>query len=341
MATGLDNKVPVIDLSAYWSGDAATKLSIAEQLKDACMNVGFFVITGHNIPQGVIDSTWKAAREFFNLPAEEKMKYPMTDDYPYGYIGFGEELLQKGLEKNEDSRSAAVSAVVASPDLKESLQICVGPETNPSPEMKKPIWPDHPEDLKKTWTTYYRAMEILVSNLLSLAAISLKLPENWFEDKIDQHLSVLRALNYPHVDTPPKPGQMRAGAHTDYGTFTILLADDAPGGLQLYLGDTWYPVKAPPNSFIVNIGDLMQRWTNDQWKSTLHRVVPPPPDAQGSTRRQSMAFFHNINPDAKVACIDSCITPENPSKYEPITAGEWLMMKHYSTLDLKNKKESE
>jgi isopenicillin N synthase-like dioxygenase len=127
---------------------------------------------------------------------------------------------------------------------------------------------------------------------------------------------------------------MRAGAHTDYGSLTILLADNAPGGLELYLDGAWHPVKAPANSFIVNLGDLMQRWTNDQWRSTLHRVVPPPPDASGSTRRQSMAFFHNINPDTRVECIPSCRT-DTEAKYAPITAGEWLMQKHYSTIEKK------
>jgi len=98
------------------------------------------------------------------------------------------------------------------------------------------------------------------------------------------------------MDEPPKPGQMRASPHTDYGTITLLLADDAPGGLELLLDGVWHPVKAPADSFIVNLGDLMARWTNERWVSTMHRVVPPPPETKGSTRRQSMAFFQNINP---------------------------------------------
>jgi isopenicillin N synthase-like dioxygenase len=294
------------------------------------------IVTGHQIPGETIKAAWEVSRRFFDLPTSEKSKVPMTDDYPYGYIGFGEELLQKGLAANTgDERSESLRKVGTAPDLKESLQVCVGPEKEPSPQMKPPKWHDNPADLREKWTAYYRELEKLSAALLRVMALALKLPEQYFEDKIDHHMSVLRALNYPHMETPPMPGQMRAGAHTDYGSLTILLADDAPGGLELYLDGAWHPVKAPAGSFIVNLGDLMQRWTNDQWKSTLHRVVPPPPDASGSTRRQSMAFFHNINPDTKVECIPSCLLSDGSAKYPPITAGEWLMQKHYSTIEKK------
>lgn len=258
----------------------------------------------------------------------------MTSEYAYGYSGFGDEVLVKGLDKNKDDDERIEKATnqdLNAPDLKESFQICIGPEKNPSKIMQKPLWPSKPESMPEKWTKYYRELEKLSSTLLKGMAQGLKLSPDWFEDKINQHMSVLRALNYPHVDTPPKPGQMRAGAHTDYGSLTILLADNAPGGLQIFLNDEWIPVKAPPNSFIINLGDLMQRWTNDKWVSTLHRVVPPPPDCEGSTRRQSMAFFHNINPDTLVECIDTCKDENNKSKYPPITAIEWLMTKHYSS----------
>eukprot|EP01122_Echinamoeba_exundans_P001830 TRINITY_DN11814_c0_g1_i1.p1 TRINITY_DN11814_c0_g1~~TRINITY_DN11814_c0_g1_i1.p1 ORF type:complete len:368 (+),score=89.51 TRINITY_DN11814_c0_g1_i1:86-1105(+) len=336
-----EGKVPVIDLSSWWTGDAEAKKKVADQLRWAAANIGFLIVTGHNVPQQVIDEAWKVSREFFDLPEADKMEVPMTSEYPYGYIGFGDEKLQKGLDKDSgDERKESIKAnsYGQTPDLKESLQVCVGPAENPSPEMKKPIWHSKPADLKEKWIAYYRQMETLAAELLKVMALALNLDENWFADKIDHHLSVLRALNYPHVDEAPKPGQMRAGAHTDYGSLTILLADNAPGGLELYLEGAWHPVRAPANSYIVNLGDLMQRWTNDTWRSTLHRVVPPPPDVSGSTRRQSMAFFHNINPDATVSCIPGCATEERPAKYEPVKAGEWLMSKFYSTVGAGEKK---
>ncbi len=148
-------------------------------------------------------------------------------------------------------------------------------------------------------------------------------------------LNVLYNRNYPHQDQTPGKDQIRASAHTDYGSLTILAVDDAPGGLQVQdVNDQWESVKAPSNSFVVNLGDLMARWTNDEWRSTMHRVINPPQDddqqqqAQKSNRRQSIAFFHCINYDAVVECIESCKSPENPPKYEPILAGVHLLQKH-------------
>lgn len=128
-------------------------------------------------------------------------------------------------------------------------------------------------------------------------------------------------------------GQMRASAHSDYGTLTILKPDDAPGGLQV-LGkdDKWHDVPYDPNMFVVNLGDLMARWTNDRWQSTKHRVVVPPVDPGRPTRRQSMAFFHNINADEVVECIDTCWGPDEPKKYPPIVAFDFLMEKHLASV---------
>ena len=139
--------------------------------------------------------------------------------------------------------------------------------------------------------------------------------------------------NYPDLDKDPEPGQLRASAHTDYGTMTILRQDNAPGGLQVLGKDgEWKPVSTHANAFVINIGDLMQRWTNDSWVSTLHRVVPPPRDATGSCRRQSVAFFHNINADHVVKVIDTCTSEEQPAKYPPIAAFEHLMQKHRAAM---------
>ena len=126
---------------------------------------------------------------------------------------------------------------------------------------------------------------------------------------------------------------MRAAAHTDYGTMTILKPDDAPGGLQV-LGkdDRWHDVPYDPHMFVINLGDLMARWTNDRWKSTMHRVVVPPADPGRPTRRQSMAFFHNINADEVVSCIDTCASAANPPKYKPIVSFEFLMQKHLASV---------
>jgi isopenicillin N synthase-like dioxygenase len=149
--------------------------------------------------------------------------------------------------------------------------------------------------------------------------------------------------NYPHQDQEPGKDQIRASPHTDYGSLTILAVDDAPGGLQVMDHDgKWHDVKAPAGSYVVNLGDLMQHWTNDEWRSTMHRVINPPAakgdnedEPQRNNRRQSIAFFHNINGDVLVECFPSCQSPEHPSKYAPVLAGEYLMMKHEAAMGRK------
>jgi len=240
---------------------------------------------------------------------------PMTHDYPYGYIGFAAENLSSGYD---GKRSA--------PDLKECF--CIGPH-NPASGMPAIRWPPAQPDIVHAWTDYYKAMEGLAGSMLGLFALALELPEEWFADKITRHRSAFRMLNYPPQLSPPLPGQIRAGEHTDYGTLTILKSDDSVSGLQVLARDgKWYDVLPVRDSFVINIGDLMQRWTNDQWVSTLHRVINPHNSTISNQRRQSLAFFHNLNGDAVVQTIPTCITPSSPAKYPAVEAWKHLIDKH-------------
>ena len=119
---------------------------------------------------------------------------------------------------------------------------------------------------------------------------------------------------------------MRLGAHTDYGIVTVLLADEVPG-LEVWRSGTWHPVATPRGTLTCNIGDMLARWTNDRWTSTLHRVVPPPRTSSGSVRRRSVARFLDCEPDRTIACIPSCCAPDRQPRYEPVAAGDWLMAK--------------
>jgi isopenicillin N synthase-like dioxygenase len=170
-------------------------------------------------------------------------------------------------------------------------------------------------------------MEGLAVVLMRLFALALELPELWFDDKIDKHMTGFVASNYP--DQPEELGlrRMRAGAHTDFGSLTILKTEDRPGGLEVQKSDgSWVPVPIISGTFIINIGDLMARWTNDRWISTMHRVVNPLRDQVMGSRRQSLIFFHQPNYDAIIACIPSCSDASAP-KYPPISSGEHLMSK--------------
>jgi isopenicillin N synthase-like dioxygenase len=154
-------------------------------------------------------------------------------------------------------------------------------------------------------------------------ALALSLDEHWFDDKVDKHISTLQLSNYPDQKIPPQLGQLRASAHSDWGSLTILKTEDRPGGLEVCTDDgAWRPVPFVPDTFIVNIGDLMARWTDDRWVSTLHRVVNPPEEKAHDSRRLSLVFFHQPNYDAVIRQI----RPGAP-KYEPITSGDYLRMR--------------
>jgi len=191
--------------------------------------------------------------------------------------------------------------------------------------MPPRVFPPRPANFEQAWTQYYSTMESLAGHLLQAFAISLNLDENFFDSYIDKHASAIRALNYPVMDDSYcKSGHTRASAHTDYGTLTILRSGGP--GLQVAKDmnpPVWVDVPVVENAFVINLGDLMRRWTNNQWLSTLHRVVNPE-TCDTWQRRQSIAFFHNINKDALVSAIPGTGEP----LYETIIAGDFLMKKH-------------
>ncbi|MFN3546321.1 MAG: isopenicillin N synthase family dioxygenase [Mesorhizobium sp.] len=320
---------PSFDLSRFEQASGGERARLGAEVDDICRSTGFLAISGHGVPEQVIDGAWFKARAFFDLPAAEKQKARAPyAGYPYGYLGPESEALAKS--KGEDTP----------PDLKESFN--GGPLGVPDglddPQAlafcyAKTIWPDAPDGFRPAWEAYYRAMEDLAARIMRVFAVALKLDEDFFAPTIDRPISALRALNYPEQAVPPKPGQLRAGAHTDYGSLTILRPEPGSGGLEIFTPEgTWRAVPPVPDAFIINIGDLMALWTNDRWVSTLHRVVNPAPRADGSTRRQSFAFFHQPNWHQEIACLPSCLATGETPKYEPVLSGPYLMSKFQSTV---------
>jgi isopenicillin N synthase-like dioxygenase len=316
---------PVFDLSRFENADAAQRDVLGQEVDEICRSTGFLAIAGHSVPQHVIDGVWSKAKAFFDLPAEEKEKVRAPfPGYPYGYLGPGVEALAKS------------KGVDTPPDLKESFN--GGPLAAPAglndPEAlafcyAETIWPTEPAGFVDAWKAYYRAMEDLAGRIMRVFAVALRLQEDFFEPTIDRPISALRALNYPQAQVPPQPGQLRAGAHTDYGSLTILLPQAGSGGLQIYTPEGhWREVPPAPGAFVINIGDLMARWTNDRWVSTLHRVVSDGNPA----RRQSLAFFHQPNWDQDIVCIGSCLKPGETPRHEPVKSGPYLMSKFKSTV---------
>jgi isopenicillin N synthase-like dioxygenase len=321
--------VPVIDISPFHHGDAAARQALAATVDRTCREIGFMVISGHGVDPGLIAAVETLSRAFFDMPLADKMRIVRpAPDVTRGYMPMKAEVL------------VASRGGTAAGDLNESLMI--GPvDVSHAPYYIDPaagrhfapnLWPAAPEGLRAAYESYYRVMDRLAIDLMRLFAMALGLPEAYFDSMVDRSISRLRVRNYPAPETPPEPGQLRAGAHSDYGSLTILKTEDRPGGLQVQnaAGD-WLDVPHLPGTFVVNIGDMLARWTNDRWVSTLHRVVNPPADKVAESRRQSVVFFQNPNYDAVVACLPGCADAGAAPKYPPTTAGGHLREKFLST----------
>ena len=303
--------VPIIDIAPFTAGQTPGRAQVVDTVRAACEDTGFFVITGHGFPEALATQIYDASRTFFDLPAEEKNAIGETGPVPGGLMHFaiGEEAL------------AATLGQAAIGDLKETLDY--------GPGFFGDRWPAKPPDLKPAWRAYYEAMSALAATLRSIFAAALGLDPDYFEDRFQGHLSSLRVIDYPERSTPPAPGQLRAGAHSDYGMLTILRTEDAPGGLQVRTRDgRWSDVPHIPGAFVVNIGDAMMRWTNDRWISTQHRVENPPLDPGQPTRRQSIAYFHNLPRDTVIECLPPFREVGVTPKYPPITYGDYAELRY-------------
>jgi len=300
----------------------------ARVMAEACETTGFFQIPLSVIPRSVADNAWNAAAEFFALTETEKraIEFPESG-YPYGYSPYRFETLANSLD----------DGTASGPDLKESLSvgpdcgIAAGlPATGADEEwIRSPsLWPERPTGLQEAWIAYYRALAGVAEQLMQVMAVALDLPPTYFDSLIDRPITSMRALHYPAlhpgVDTA---NSLRAGAHSDYGTLTILRTDDV-SGLEIQQPDnSWMPVTSASDAFVVNLGDSIAQWTNGRWRSTVHRVALTDPAA-----RQSFAFFHMANWDALIECLPSCVDEGETPADEPVQAGPWLMRKFQSTV---------
>lgn len=306
-------EIPVIDI------DRDPQV-VGSEIDETLRSVGFFQITNHGVEQGVSERCWQLTRAFFDLPLDDKAAIQREGSSPYGYFP----MLSESLNQSMDG--------IGPGDLKESLNAPATPYDGHAfaddverDLFASPRWPDALPGLEAAWTAYMQEMWTLAERLMSIFALGLGLPSGYFADKIDRSPTSLRAINYPEQAAPPEAGQLRAGAHTDYGTLTILRQELGRAGLQVHDGktDAWVDVAPVAGAYVINIGDLMARWTNDRWASTLHRVVNPDAGSTVSTRRQSMPFFFNANYSQVVECLPTCLGVEG-ARYAPVLAGPHL-----------------
>jgi isopenicillin N synthase-like dioxygenase len=321
--------IPIVNLAAFLDGSGREQQALARDVDAICRNTGFLIVEQHGVPARVVDAAWSAVRDFFDLPLSEKLRARSPDPgCPRGYFPLATEALAKSL------------GVETPPDIKESFG--VGPLQAPPRAMSDAefafhygpnIWPQQPPELRGALTDYFTELHALGTRLLRLFAAALSLPHDYFEQFHTAPMCALRCLNYPANHGPLLENQRGAGEHADYGSITILKSDPAVPGLEIRLrSGEWVAAPLVRDGFIVNIGDMMARWTNDRWVSTMHRVISPAQSAHSPGRRQSMAFFHNASFDADIRCIDTCRDASQPARYAPVQAGQYLATRFNSAL---------
>jgi len=312
--------LPVVDMSGLYSTEPADRAAVGRALHAACVDKGFFYVVGHGVEPELLDAAFEESRRFFALPAEDKRRVAMTaDNYGRGY---------------EDLRGQTLEAG-APPDLKEGYYLgreCRSDGTVPEGDagmgFGPNLWPARAE-FREVLTEYHRRLTEVATVLMDGLALSLDLPAGWFGDFCAEPTPTLRLLHYPPQPPNPLPGEKGAGAHTDWGGIT-LLAQDSHGGLQvLDEREGWIHAAPVPGAFVVNLGDLMARWTNDLYRSTLHRVV----NTSGA-ERYSMPFFFSGRPDAEIVTIPTCRRPGAPDRYPPTTPAAHTRQRQRETYEL-------
>jgi isopenicillin N synthase-like dioxygenase len=301
--------VPTLDIRRY---DSDRDAFVAE-LGAAYREFGFCCISGHGIARELIDGSYDAFQRFFALPAEAKLKYHIPGSGgARGYTPF----------KVETAKGSQYA------DLKEFWHIGreIPRDSKFADVMPPNVWPAEVPDFKRWGYGLYQALDDLGSRVLRALALHIEQPENFFEDKSDVGNSILRPIHYPPIDDAADIPNVRAGAHEDINLITLLVGASAEG-LEVLSHGEWLPITTEGDAIVVNIGDMLQRLSNHVFPSTSHRVVNPP-NENARKPRYSVPFFLHPNPDVVLDPLASCITPDNPRRYDtPITAHEYLMQR--------------
>ncbi len=303
------DSIPVIDVSELFGDDTDARIEVGAQIRKACMEVGFFYVSGHGVDQSIYDNCFAAARRFFDLPEEVKQTVSIQNSAVMrGYTG----LLQENTDpdNNGDLHEAFDASLDLEPEDPDVALGVYGYGVNQ--------WPDV-LDFREPVMAYHAALRSLSEALYRGFALSLDLDENYFTAMLTKPIAELRLLHYPPQETVSDDKVLGIGAHSDYDVFTVLATDDVPALQILNPAGDWIAAPPIPGTFIVNVGDLMERWTNDLYRSTVHRAIN-----KSGRRRYSIPFFSNVNPLEMIEVLPSCQSSERPAKYEPIGAAAYV-----------------
>jgi len=305
----ITRNIPVVDLSKFVDGNSEQRAEFVKEIGSAFHEVGFVGVVNHGIPKSVVENFYNTSKTFFSQPVEVKRSYEVKGlAGQRGYTSFGK----------EHAKQSKVA------DLKEFFQI--GQYVDASDPLK-PEYPDNPivsevAEFSALGKQLYKAFESSGRHLLRAIALYLNLDENYFDDHIEKGNSILRSIHYPPITSEPDSA-IRAEQHEDINLITLLVGASA-GGLQLFDNDgNWLDITPGEDEIVINVGDMLQRLTNNYLKSTTHRVVNPPRH-EWHRPRLSIPFFLHPKSRMDLTCLESCVTEERPINYESITAGDYL-----------------
>lgn len=310
MKDKLFNQIPSLDLNDFRAGDAEQRKTFVEALGEAFTNIGFVAIKNHRLTDQLTQQLYTVFERFFALPDAVKQQYELSELFGQrGYIG----------KEKEHAKGRNTG------DLKEFYHIGQPASEADTENYPENIWPEEIPEMKDICVEAYQTLEKTGKDLLTAIAIYLQLPQDYFDAKVHNGNSILRAIHYYPIENPDAIPEdaVRAAEHGDINLITLLMGASAEGLQVLRRDGEWIPITALPGQIVVNVGDMLSRLTNDTLKSTIHRVVNPPREKM-STSRYSIPFFMHPRSEMDLTCLEGCVHEDQPKKYTDMTAGEFL-----------------
>lgn len=312
MADASFDNIPSLDLEDFRSGNNEKRTKFIEALGNAFNHVGFVAIKNHGLSDELRHKLYQVIQDFFALPEEVKKQYDSAALHGQrGYTSKGKEHA-KGRTTGDLKEFYQIGQIVEDDD----------PVKNVYPDN---IWPSELPEMQRYASQAFKTLESAGQQILKAVALYLDLAEDYFDAKVHNGNSILRAIHYFPIENPDSipADAVRAAEHGDINLITLLMGASAEG-LEIQRRDgKWFPVTALPEQIVVNVGDMLARLTNDKLKSTIHRVVNPPKEKM-KTSRYSIPFFLHPRSEMDLTCLDSCVSAEHPKQYTDMTAGEFL-----------------
>ncbi|CAB9528406.1 oxoglutarate-Fe(II) type oxidoreductase [Seminavis robusta] len=317
------HSVPVIRLDDEDNLDATAKL-----LRATCIETGFFYLEGHGVSQDLLDKVMDQSKRLFGLSNESKdaLKDPVMSR---GYTSMEQETLDPKNQKKGDTKEGFyIATEIPKDDPRFNPTKLAGPNCWPTPENTQGEFTQEDcQEFRTVMDDYLDQVSRLGFRVTQLLALALELDQSYFDPHFQEPMPFIRLLHYANETSKPEEGIFACGAHSDYGMITLLLTDHNPG-LQIYHNNQWIDVPPRPSAFVVNLGDMLERWSNGLFKSTLHRVIT---SGSQAGERYSIPFFYEPNFDTLVTCLPTCCSEDNPARYPPITSGQHLLDKYKGT----------